>query len=1016
MRLEKIRFYNINSLKGEHSISFDEGVIADAGLFAITGPTGSGKSTILDVITLALFNYVPRLGKISKTTIEKMGSVVTHFTDEAWAEVEYTSQNNRYLSKWSISKNRNGNYRDYDMDLVHLPEGKSEGLKKSDIPARNTEIIGLSYDQFLKSILLSQGEFSKFLKANKDERSRLLEEITGTHIYRSIGKSAFEKTKDKKMAIDSLRSRMDMIPVMEEEKVLEKEKAIEEFKHTIDRHEQEITRIESLLQFANLQSQIAQRESLIKEKSDSWNNLKEQSKADLQKMSAHQEAKRFENYIQELESSHLLERRLDKEIQQSMLDLKTTKEQKSAQIEALQNLVQSEVSASNFYRKMHDFEKEIIEFDTQLHQLKAQGQQLRHRIHTSCSEAPFSIARKLSAKIPAQEAIQIIDDRIKLLPNTQGLRQTDIQQAWTEKQEKKSIVSDYIRIYERSENFRNQIKEERLKSEQVVKQITASKDQWNLLKEEEGRLQSTILEKQEILEKAKNEASLEQYRSLLKDGEPCPLCGSLDHPYAEHKKLAEIGLLSLEIDALQNTLKKNQSALTQAQTNQLQFESSLHIIQTQIEKDTQEWKEHEAQRILKTKQHPWILNIADEGWSAWIHQQEEESKKLKQQLESIEENRFLHQQREEFISLSEVTRNYQLKEEARLQRFKGSDVTEQTNLLQNQFTRAHETIEQLIKNQQENEVEKQQLKTKIEELRRQLKPLQNNYQLTTPESCRQLLLPIEQFNRISKTIENIQHIETEIKTLTEENDKLRQELEKLANASSSNSLKEIDQLDSNVLRIQKENHQGSLSTLQNEQGAIQNQLDTNQKERLRKQSMQKEFDQLEQENKSWILLNQLIGDAKGKKFSNYAQDLTLIHLLIGANARLESLTDRYFLSFRPDEDDLIVIDKYQGDTERAVRTLSGGESFLISLALALSLSDFASQKVRLESLFIDEGFGTLDHETLDVAMSTLEKLQHDSGKRIGIISHVASLKERIHTQIKVQKNAQGYSKLEIVQA
>jgi len=166
-------------------------------------------------------------------------------------------------------------------------------------------------------------------------------------------------------------------------------------------------------------------------------------------------------------------------------------------------------------------------------------------------------------------------------------------------------------------------------------------------------------------------------------------------------------------------------------------------------------------------------------------------------------------------------------------------------------------------------------------------------------------------------------------------------------------------------------------------------------------------------NKTWILLNQLIGDGTGKKFSNYAQNLTLMHLLTRTNARLESLTDRYLLTFKPEQEDLLVIDTYQGDTMRAVKTLSGGETFLISLALALSLSDFASQNVQLQSLFIDEGFGTLDQETLDMAMNTLEKLQYNSGKRIGIISHVESLKERIHTQIKVLKNARGYSDIEI---
>ena len=121
----------------------------------------------------------------------------------------------------------------------------------------------------------------------------------------------------------------------------------------------------------------------------------------------------------------------------------------------------------------------------------------------------------------------------------------------------------------------------------------------------------------------------------------------------------------------------------------------------------------------------------------------------------------------------------------------------------------------------------------------------------------------------------------------------------------------------------------------------------------------------------------LIGDAKGKKFNDYAQDLTLSQLLVLANERLNLLTDRYKIDkANKDEDDsLVVIDAHMGGQRRSVKTLSGGETFIMSLALALALSDFASRKVEINSLFIDEGFGTLDPETLDKTLDTLEVLQ-----------------------------------------
>ena len=137
------------------------------------------------------------------------------------------------------------------------------------------------------------------------------------------------------------------------------------------------------------------------------------------------------------------------------------------------------------------------------------------------------------------------------------------------------------------------------------------------------------------------------------------------------------------------------------------------------------------------------------------------------------------------------------------------------------------------------------------------------------------------------------------------------------------------------------------------------------------------------------------------------------HLVSLANQQLALLHNRYQLSRREQgELEIEIIDTWQGDTQRDTRTLSGGESFLVSLALALALSELVSQKTRIDSLFLDEGFGTLDNETLEMALNALDNLNAE-GKTIGIISHVEALKERIPVQIKVRKSAgMGYSSLD----
>ncbi|AZG72863.1 AAA family ATPase [Shewanella livingstonensis] len=179
------------------------------------------------------------------------------------------------------------------------------------------------------------------------------------------------------------------------------------------------------------------------------------------------------------------------------------------------------------------------------------------------------------------------------------------------------------------------------------------------------------------------------------------------------------------------------------------------------------------------------------------------------------------------------------------------------------------------------------------------------------------------------------------------------------------------------------------------------------------QQLLAEQTQMQQDYDDIAYLHSLIGSQKGDKFRKFAQGLTLDHLVALANRQLERLQGRYLLE-RKESDalELQVLDTWQGDAVRDTRTLSGGESFLVSLALALALSDLVSHKTSIDSLFLDEGFGTLDSQTLDTALDALDNL-NASGKMIGVISHIEAMKERIDVQIKVNKmNGLGISKLQ----
>ena len=217
----------------------------------------------------------------------------------------------------------------------------------------------------------------------------------------------------------------------------------------------------------------------------------------------------------------------------------------------------------------------------------------------------------------------------------------------------------------------------------------------------------------------------------------------------------------------------------------------------------------------------------------------------------------------------------------------------------------------------------------------------------------------------------------------------------------------------NSARQQQEALDQQLHQLSQRQGEITQTLKDDDTKRQSQASLLDDIGKNEHQYEIWAHLNGLIGSGKGDKFRKFAQGLTLNQLIQLANRQLEQLHARYLLK-RKDEEELSleVLDTWQGDTARDIKTLSGGESFLVSLALALGLSDLVSHKTRIDSLFLDEGFGTLDPQTLETALSALDCL-NASGKMVGIISHVESLKERIHTRIEVtKKNGLGYSNLD----
>ena len=265
----------------------------------------------------------------------------------------------------------------------------------------------------------------------------------------------------------------------------------------------------------------------------------------------------------------------------------------------------------------------------------------------------------------------------------------------------------------------------------------------------------------------------------------------------------------------------------------------------------------------------------------------------------------------------------------------------------------------------------------------------------------QACLPQERFDALTQRAEHLRNDETALQT--------RQQDRKEALAAELN--KNLTDKPLDLIREEYAAVTVQLTELQKGQGALGQKLQQHSEQQERHQTRLQAIEMQRRECDRWERLHMLIGSSDGKKFRNFAQGLTFELMVAHANRQLQKMSDRYILvrdNSAPLE--LNVIDNYQAGEIRSTKNLSGGESFIASLALSLGLSSMASRNVRVDSLFLDEGFGTLDEDALETALETLSGLQQD-GKLIGIISHVPALKERIGTRIQVEAGSSGRSSL-----
>ncbi len=1006
MKICKIKLKNIHSLKGEHTIDFENGVLGDAGLFVITGPTGAGKSTILDVITLALFNRIPRISaSISKKVIDEEGVILTKNTTDCYAEVEYLVNGILYRSNWSIRLTRNNTLAERLHEVVDVTNGNTIiSSSISQVPKENERIIGLSYEQFVQSMILAQGQFSKLLLAKRDERNTLLEEITGTGFYRTIGRTVYFRYKEEEKKVNDHQLRMGENKLLSDDEII----LINE-KIKLESPVLEKVKENSIL----IDSKIKIKESIIKntqkkEETDilftQLNTEKEKFKPQLIRLEEHSKFAHLRNAWEDLKRKQKDEINNSNQLENNKLESINLNSQLTELLESVNSLIKKEVTPLNFDYLIDQFQAEYLQLleeeRTQKQKIDNENQRIAERIQqlnrfgfsfldtvelgTQIDDFIVEIETKMST-----EKINSMDDIAVLKSTLSSLRLPASQLIGSKRlfQEKKEAL-EKLKILLAEQESTILIK----KAEQL---------QYN---EKSIELKLKLDEALQLFEDSKKVKGLEGYRSELQTDCPCPLCGSLEHPYVtDNEDLSKLNIHEENYNNVKKLVDLNNSAFLVVSTEISVFENSIKLNTTELGLKTEELK-----KVMED-----IQKFSDQlNWShsLTLSEIEYKSQAIDTQFEQLnhfeklfEAKNILFDLKDICSVLKDLNASYQIVKNQRVSIYEGNDLL---NKISNFKAQKNKVEQQLFNNTQLISTLSETLKTlstSIEMEKIELKNKIHDLGLSQLEELDLKILNEVEANQLRNQFQKINETEVALKTT----------LDSIEKKLIEYRLKDDSSLQLDELKIQLNSILEEVEVLKKSIWDLENQLKLDSEKREKQKEDQLILDALKRDLNLWTKMNALIGDSTGKKFSNFVQDLTLKQLIEYGNERLKGFSDRYLLEVENEAENLKVIDTYMGNTQRAVSSLSGGETFKLSLALAFGLSDLAAKNVNIESLFIDEGFGTLDPESLDQAITILENMQNTSNKSIGIISHVGELKDRIGTKIKLVRSGAGYSSIEI---
>lgn len=986
MKILAIRGRNLASLEGDFEIDFTVEPLLSAGIFAISGPTGAGKSTLLDTMCLALFARTPRTDQAKENNVklqdvsnEQLSQSDPRFllrrgTSSGFAEVDFMALNgHRYRTRWSVARARdkeNGRLQNPRLALYNLDKEEEEQGTRSDLQARIIDLIGLTFEQFTRSVLLAQNDFSTFLKAEQGEKASLLEKLTGTELYSAISRQIFERNARAKEAFDLIQTRIQGIELLTDEEENDLRTRLAGTEKELQRVEKAKAEQQALQEAVrSIEQQITIRQRQQKEAADKLVHATE-----LLTVARHE----YEKGVEEQQQSEARFKSLQQEILQARkLDIQLDT--------AIRDLSHSEQQLKNVMLRKEEAEKKYHAAVLRRRQGAEEIARLtawreRYKKKERIAEQLSALLLHLDAASATRSGMEAAVRSIETLRQEMAAlnkQLSDLQQTSANKQQAlKRAEADYRNL------------EEELKAVDAP----ALDKQIEKLRQEREQL---------LIEQARLEASgnIKDLRGRLQDGQPCPVCGSTHHPFANQVPVAPVSALTLQLQDLSNkkeTYVAHTRHLTRLQQQLLQLHKELADSEAackemagkqQLAASRQEREEaivKEQSTLLTQSLSAADLLFGNSEWQkAWLQNPETFRKTLTDFARQWHENtEKLHQlERQESAQKAECESLASFLPSLEKQAEESGQLHEKNRAA---FSSLQAERKKLLNGRSADSVEQEYIR-RMEELKERLKKLS----ATQTEQ--------------SGIADQTRGIADQIaKDLTEASaDLLRRKA-----ALDKWTADYLDSSGGEPLEV-------ILSRYTQEKTELAFRLRTQTENKAKVSGLQEELNVRRTESERWAKLNELAGSADGAKFRRIAQGYTLDILLNYANVQLRELTRRYRLERVPETLALQVIDRDMCDEVRTVHSLSGGESFLVSLALALGLSSLSSNRMRVESLFIDEGFGSLDAETLRVAMDALESLR-TQGRKIGVISHVQEMTERIPVRICVNRAGNGRSFLEVL--